>query len=382
MCSSWRTFSNKRVFKRTNTDFINWVDPNYRLRNTILINIPGLNFVHSIVLDVMHLVFLGFMRTMLITWNDRDLPFKLSRQMIQRISNSLISQRLPVEFTRKPRELKYLLRWKVTEYRSFLLYLGPIVLKGVIDQEKYDNFMTLHVALFILLNPKCIRDEMLRSYVRSLLNHFVKTFMDIYSESFIIHNFHNLIHLVDDADYFSTIITDNEFNLDIISAFRFENYLQKIKTMVRGKNKSLEQIENRMTELFFITNSTFSSNLSNITQYPICSQNHNNGPLQPNCINPQYKTLDLKHFKINIYPPNNCCVTKSGDIIFVENICCLKNSNEYIIVGRKFLRRKDFYSIPCKSLSLGIYKVETMSDIKTWSANDIVLKYVSFSYKR
>lgn len=113
--------------------------------------------------------------------------------MIQRIFNFLSSQTLPVEFTRQPRELKYLTRWKATEFRSFLLYLGPIALKGILDQEKYNNFMTLHVALSILLNSKSIRDEMLRDYARSLLNHFVQTFINIYSESFITHNFHGLI---------------------------------------------------------------------------------------------------------------------------------------------------------------------------------------------
>jgi len=113
------------------------------------------------------------------TWNDGVIPFKLSRQMIQRISNFLASSRLPVEFTRQPRELKYLLRWKATEFRSFLLYLGPIALKGNLDQAKYNNFLTLHVAMSILLNPKSIRDETLRNYARSLLIHFVQTFTNI-----------------------------------------------------------------------------------------------------------------------------------------------------------------------------------------------------------
>lgn len=115
-----RTVNNKRVFtelncaKRTNNEFINWIDKNYPLRSTILTQIPGLKLVDSIILDVMHLIFLGIMRTMLSTWNDGVIPFKLSRQMNQRISNFLVSSRLPVEFTRQPRELKYLLRWKAT----------------------------------------------------------------------------------------------------------------------------------------------------------------------------------------------------------------------------------------------------------------------------
>lgn len=378
------TINNKRVFiefdctKRTNNDFINQTDPNYQLKNTILTQIQGIDFVHSIVLDVMHLVYLGVMRTMLTTWYDGQRPFKLSRHMIERISNCLVSERLPVEFARQPRDLKYLLRWKATEFRAFLLYLGPIVLKGILDREKYDNFMTLNVALSILLNPKNIRDDSLRNYARSLLIHFVQTFMNVYDESFITHNFHGLIHLVDDADYFSRLIVDNEFNLESISAFQFENYLQKIKNMVRGKNRPLEQIGNRMAEMFLITSSSFSSDF---IHNPICSQTHSNGPLLPNCINPQYKTITFKNFKIKIEPPNHCCGTKSGDIIMVENICFFEDLNNCVIIGRKFLRRKNFFSIPCESSSIGVYKVKLLSDIKIWPVTEIIMKYVCFSYK-
>lgn len=80
--------NNKRVFiefdctKRANYDFINWVVSNYRLRNTILTQIPEIDFVQSIVLDIMHLVYLGIMYTILTTWYDGQIPFKLSRQMV------------------------------------------------------------------------------------------------------------------------------------------------------------------------------------------------------------------------------------------------------------------------------------------------------------
>jgi len=114
------------------------------------------------------------MGTLLLTWYDGDLPFKLSRLLIQRISDFICNARLPVEFARIPSELKYLLRWKAVEYRSFLLYLGPIALKGMLYQEKYNNFMTLNIAISILLNHTSIQDRRLRDYSRELLRHFVQ----------------------------------------------------------------------------------------------------------------------------------------------------------------------------------------------------------------
>lgn len=139
-----RTFTDLDCPMRTNDDFINWVDVNFRQSDTPLVRIPDFDFVKSIILDFMHLVCLGVMRTMLLIWCKGELPHKLSRQLIQRVSDFMKnnSKSLPVEFVRKPRELKYLLRFKATEYRSFLLYLGPVALKGVLSDEKYNNFLT------------------------------------------------------------------------------------------------------------------------------------------------------------------------------------------------------------------------------------------------
>lgn len=380
------TVSHKRVFTdldctaRTHEDFINWTDSNYRLRNTALIRIPEINFVNSIVLDPMHLIYLGVMRTMLTTWYQGDIPHKLSWQLIKKISDFMEIQNLPEEFVRKPRALKYLLRWKATEFRSFLLYIGPVATRGVLDREKYNNFMTLNVAISILLNPNSCGDLDLRNYARQLLRHFVQSFIEIYDNSFITHNFHGLIHLVDDADYFSSKV--NEFTLDKISAFPFENYLQKIKSMVRGRNKPLEQIGNRMAELFCDFNSSLPSLTTQNQQFPILSHIHyNNGPLPLRCIGPQYKKIHFPNFSLKTELPNNCCGLDCGDIVMVENICHSIDLNCAVIIGRKFLIKRNFFKIPCDSSLIGVYEVEKLSEPELWPISFICKKYVYFKHK-
>ncbi|KAB0802069.1 hypothetical protein PPYR_04255 [Photinus pyralis] len=151
------TSTHKRVFLetdcpiRTHEDFINWADSSYRLNDTPLVQIPQLHFVNSIVLDYMHLVCLGVMRTMLNTWCNGDLPHKLSYNNISIVSEHLLvlSKSTPCEFARKPRDLKLIHRFKATEFRMFLLYFGPIVLKDILNSDKYNNFLTLHVAISI-----------------------------------------------------------------------------------------------------------------------------------------------------------------------------------------------------------------------------------------
>lgn len=376
-----RVFTNLNCTLRTNEDFLNWSDTNYRLHNTPLTKIPNIDFVRSFILDYMHLVLLGVMRTLLLTWYSGNIPHKLSQKLIQVTSDFMINNRnsLPEEFVRQPRDLKYLLRWKATEFRTFLLYSGPVALRGVLDANKYKNFLTLHVAISILLNSKSCNNKEMQTYVKSLLYHFVQNIIVLYNESFITHNFHGLIHLVDDVEHFGPMI--NSFTLDSISAFPFENFLQSIKKMVRGTNKPLEQIGKRLGQLFseysFLFKSTITSDL-----FPKLKNIHCNGPLPPNCRGPQYTILEFQNFKIRISPPNNCCRVKSGDILMVENIC-FDNKSSIVIVGRKFCIKSDFYTIPCKSSLIGIYEVQKLSNfLEIWSIDEIDMKYVYFPYKQ
>jgi len=49
---------------------------------------------------------------------------------------------IPCEFSRKTRSIVECKRYKVTEFRLFLLYIGPIVLKQVLPPKVYNNFIT------------------------------------------------------------------------------------------------------------------------------------------------------------------------------------------------------------------------------------------------
>jgi len=378
------TSNNRRIFTdldcvlRTNEDFHNWSDTEFRKTKTLLTKIPGLHFNNSFVLDIMHLVYLGVTRTMILTWSTGNIPHKLSSKLCLRLSSLLVEYRscVPIEINRKPRELKLLLRWKATEFRTFLLYLGPVVLKSVLTSKKYENFLTLHFAVTILLSPKMCKDSEMRNYARSLLQRFVEDFILLYSKDFITHNFHGLIHLVDDSDYYSGITSN--FTLETISAFQFENYLQKIKSMVRGYNKPAEQICNRLGECFLLENYFETPRQSSL---PKISHIHRDGPLLSDCCGPQYKIHMFHHFQLRITKPDNCCGSKNGDIIMVHNFAYSKSLKTEVVIGKKFVSQEDYYSVPCNSSSLGIYVVQHFSTLKMWPVSEICLKYIYFPYK-
>ena len=124
---------------------------------------------------------------------------RLSNQQIQQISNNLLSLKLPSNFNRQPRSIKDLCYWKATEYRSFLLYLGPIVLKGILSEASFKHFLALHVGMFILLDEDKINNSDTVPYARKLLCWFCENCVEVYGDLFAVYNVHALRHLADDV---------------------------------------------------------------------------------------------------------------------------------------------------------------------------------------
>lgn len=100
----------------------------------------------------------------------------------------------PSEATRNIRPLTTISYWKSIEYRTFLLYLGPVALKGIISAEAYNHFLHLSVAVSIFSCEKYVANPTKRSVAAKLLDTYVEIFKDLYGEDSISHNVHNLVH--------------------------------------------------------------------------------------------------------------------------------------------------------------------------------------------
>jgi len=103
-------------------------------------------------LDPMHLVYLGVTRKLLLAWIKGPLKVRLRSRDILTVSERMVQLRshIPAEFSRKPRALKDILHFKATEYRLFLLYTGTVVLRGILPNNLFSNFLLLSSAIFIL----------------------------------------------------------------------------------------------------------------------------------------------------------------------------------------------------------------------------------------
>jgi hypothetical protein len=188
--------------------------------------------------EYMHLICLGVMRRLLLLWTSPSSDFRLTCRQRKQLSDSMVSlgQNLPSEFHRKMRPLQELERYKAVEFRTFLLYVGPVCLKQVLPDNMYQHFLLLHVALYIYLGdiPYFYQAEM-------CLLKFVEDMGHIYGEGQYVYNVHCLSHFA----RFYAILGSPE----VWSAFPFENYLQTLKRRVRSKKNVAAQLISRITEL-------------------------------------------------------------------------------------------------------------------------------------
>lgn len=294
----------------------------------------------------MHLICLGVIKKMIIMWTKGPRSARLSRIFINKISHMLITCRntMPNDFVRKPRSLKEVKFWKAVEFRNFLLYTAPIVLRGVLERKKYIHFLTLHVAITILTRQNLCQKELI-NFAEALLDHFVKSFEILYGKQYISHNVHNLLHICSDVRTYGP--------LDKFSAFRFENYMSFIKRRLRKNEKPLQQLIRRYREIEN-HNVLRSEHDSNNETY-LYKYLHSNGPVSDNFdVHLQYQMMSNGKFNICCKgSKNNCCLLKNGTCILILNIAQNKNKDMFII-GKKLKYIKDVYTLPCKSSDFNI----------------------------
>lgn len=352
---------------RSDEDFVNRVQPEHHKGQSPFEGIVGM--VTQFPLDYMHLVCLGVVRRLILSWLKGNFKVRIGGSVSKQISTMLYSFRhfIPVEFARKPRGFGEIERWKATEFRQFLLYTGPVVLRQFLNDILYKNFMLLSVSLHILLNSYLVQEY--SDYAHRLLKTFVQHYKDLYGQDNVVFNIHGLLHLSMDAK--------NYGSLDNISSFPFENFLMKIKKMVRKPTFPLQQVIRRLSE----------KKQKHFDQLNIktLENEHTSGPLMPgfdasNC--KQYKSVKLGKFLLNLKRSDQYCRI-DNHICKLENILQIDHGDgEIHVVFRKFSVCQKFFDIPLDSDLLGIYLVSSLSDrlfIRQYS--DIQSKYILLPYR-
>ncbi len=361
---------------RTNGGFRRKIDREHHNFRSVIENLLYVDMVKDVPLDPMHLLDLGVMKrllTFLFGIGGSIRRVTLNPATRRDLNKFLISLRKCIsrlDFSRQPRTIAELKRWKATEFRLFLHYLGVVVFKGL-STVYYQHFLLLHVAVKLLsCQPWCFDDNVLAN---NLLSQFVRQASVLYSPAFVSHNIHSLFHLASDVARFGP--------LDSFSAYRFENHYGKLKRHLKKSPKPLEQLIKRLSEKK--KRNMFSSQIpiaEPLTEPHITfTEKHRNGPMVPNCRGVQFqrakRTGPLGVWEVSCESSkDNCVMLQDKSVVIVKNF--VKVNGVKLVMGQKYLTQQNFYMYPIPSSSILEYVVSNLSPLQAWDVNDIVYKCV------
>lgn len=322
---------------RTGDSFKKRRQKEHHIRSIVGLELLNVDLVTVFPIDYMHCVLLGVMRQMLhCLIKVRKRPFSLKSNAVIAINENLRALRkcMPREFARKQRTFDDIEHWKATEFRMFLSYTGIAAFKGILPDKYYNHFMLLVCSMRILTHKKdCLHN---RECANQLLQDFVETFGTLYGEEHISYNVHSLLHIAEDVKIFG--------HIDGYSAFKFENYMQQLKKMVKKGALPIQQIINRLAE-----------------HDNICKTS------------PSLPYTEI--FSLSSEYPNNYCVVEN-DIIKIEKM------HENILQGRTLLNLRDYFEYPIKSSLIGIYYCDTeiySVILKEYRIVDVINKIVKLT---
>lgn len=332
------TFPNCNSTPRTDAEFRAKADSRHHLtQNTTIIEKLPIDCVRGVVVDYMHAALEGVLKQLMVQWIVlRKKFYSLKKSKIELLCNNIvhIASQLPSEFSRCPRPLQYLRRYKATEFRQFLLYTLPIITINILHEDIYNHFLKFHCAIRIMCSTKlCVP---FIDVAKNLIKSFIEEYDEIYDDHQYSFNVHSLIHLCEDVIYFQA-------PLDSFSCFKFENFLQSLKKLVKSGNHPLQQINNRYVEQF-LNEGCFKKE----KQFP----KYRDG---------SYKYVIFNGSKYSNKPPNNFCFSYEYNcfikILIIKNSC---SSKSLIIYGKKLLELSPIYTYPMNSTDLGMFKCETI----------------------
>ncbi|KAG0426511.1 hypothetical protein HPB47_026388 [Ixodes persulcatus] len=269
----------------------------------------------------------------------------------------------PTDFNRKPRSFQELDYWKAAEHRNFLIYFGPVVLKGHLESKFYRHFLKLSCAVTILASPKLCMERC--DDADRLLREFVVEAGALYGKGIYVYNVHSLVHLAQDVRMFGS--------LDSFSAFPFENFLGQMKKLLRSPSLPLQQIVRRISELQPASSTRPAPQVSCALQGP-----HNDGPTPPDFHGKEYKKCVMVNTILSTKNADRCVRVSDGNIVLIENF--LEKDCIMTICGKAFTTVKNLYSSPLSSSDLSVYEAGGLShSYSLWNVNDVLQKSAMFS---
>lgn len=357
---------------RTDESFRAMEDKHHHISESPLLSLD-IDMIKAFPCDYQHLLCLGVGRKLLtrVMCGQKNVGGRIvTDEGLERINKRLLAvlRWWARDFNRRPRILEELMRWKATEFRQFILYLIPVVLRGsVLPAKALELFFLLHIAMTIV-----VRRDLLSRYsdvADWCLNDFVTKAKVYLKTEFITHNVHNLVHIVSHCNVYGPV--------DNFSAFPFENELHVLKRAVRGTSKVIQQIVSRINE----RHETSQKPRVEVHVEGEVSKPHRKNRWMLHLKGECYSRLYIKGRRVSLLRGDNFVKMDSGAIVMLNNI--VKTTDGVFVVGQQFRERTDLYEKPVRSSCLGIYKVDKLSlQLMSWPVQRINCKVLGVAFHK
>lgn len=167
------------------------------------------------------------------------------------------------------------------------------------------HFQVLHFTIRLLSSPVFYIQR--KNQCQELIKFFLDEAISLFGPQIMTLNLHCLRHLTECAVNFGT--------LEDFSAFPFENFLGRLKRLLRSGNKPLAQVAKRLAEL---NNSQISKARFNEDANHLLRRLHSGGPLSDDKMQRCWKQFKICQFhskKITTTHPNNTVMLKNASIV-------------------------------------------------------------------
>lgn len=318
-----------------------------------LLDIIHFDPVKSMLLDSMHLLYLGItkwiLQQLLGSTKKVNRKVKLSQRDRKRLKLRLeeLSKHVPDEFQRKELNIENFAHWKATQFRFFLHYVGPIALYGILKKDIYDHFLLLVVACRILCDPELAETK--ANYARTLLIKFFQLLPTYYGSDSQVMNSHNLIHVADDVEHM-------HMNLTAYNAFPFENYLGKIKQKIKGRRRPVGQLVRRISEEKACPETARKKAIRRkkkiVTTPDITTEDEMD-----------LQNITLYGTEINSLRDNRIVQLTTDEILLITKIRVA--AGKIVVHGHLFEAVTDIFKFPCESKKIGMMKLDRLSRRET-----------------
>lgn len=358
---------------RTDLTFRNRSIPAHHREYSIIEELPIDMITDFVVSDSLHLLHLGVMKKCLLLWlhGSQKFEYKWSQNDIANLNILLknCDKEIPTDIHRSVRDINCIKFWKGTEFRTFLCYVGVVVLQQVLRTEEYEHFLHLFCAVTL-----CSHNEYLQNIeiAEELFNEYIENYINLYGIDAIGSNVHNLSHIVNDVRRFG--------NLSNIETYMYENTLFSLKLRLRNCNRPLEQISRRIEELNLDFRNPIDINYeqNNITftpdvKYPFKNDNTNH-------LFYSYISLGTDSFLCSRKWGDKWFLTKDDNI--VEFLFSVKQNEKYFLNGLPLKNKTNFFVTPFSSHIINIYLADSDKlEARYYSIEDVKAKMVCLSYK-